>query len=429
MIYTALLIILFTTFAFLAWHNFRAGLILFCGLFPTYLLRFSLGPLPTTALEIFFLILFTIWLFKKSFLPNQPLGLTNAKGWLLAIIVLLATAFFAAAHAPNIFTALGILKAYYLEPLILIAILLTTLRKHEDWFATFTSLATSAIIIALLGILQYLTGLGIPIAWLAEHRITSVFDFPNAIGLFLAPILSMLIIFLTSLPKLSFGRKQKIELSSTLIVSIILLLITIVLAKTEAALIAIPTAIFITLLFSNAKRTTKLVSTALVVIVIIGVFSLPSIKSKILLQDISGQARTESWHETLTMLSDYPIQGAGLSGFPTVIAPYHDASYFEVFQYPHNIFLNIWVELGLPGLLAFLIFSFLILKVLLPTKAQPWSQTPKPAELARLLLLAAFLTISFHGLVDVPFFKNDIAMLTALFLAATIYISNQQTKA
>ncbi len=431
MFYAAFLIILFTSFTILAWRNFHLSLVLFCGLLPTYLLRFSLGPLPTTALEIFTLILFSVWLLKKQWtsLPKLSFGRkpTSQLSW-PALILILITLILATLHAPNIFTALGILKAYYLEPAIILILTLSTFKKTTDWTSAFIALAASAVVVALIGFAQYFTGLGFPLAWLAEHRVTSVFDFPNAVGLFLAPILSMLLVFLFSLPKLSFGRKQKIELSSTLIISIILISGAIILAQTEAAFLAIPAALFLTLLLSKVSRTTKFVSTALVLLALIGALTIPTIRTKILLHDVSGTARTQMWHETLSMLRDHPLLGAGLSSFPTVIAPYHDASYFEIFQYPHNIFLNIWVELGLPGLLAFLIISFFILKTLLPTKAQLWSQTQNRAELGRLMLLAAFFTIIIHGLVDVPFFKNDLAMLTALLLSATVYLNSQQTK-
>ncbi len=418
MLYAAFLLILFTSFAILAWPNFRLGLILFCGLLPTYLLRFSLGPLPTTALEILTLILLTIWLVQKHFLHNQHLALPNSKGWRLALLFFLACAFFAAAHAPDVFTALGILKAYYLEPAVILILTLSTFKKPADWTSAFIALAGSAVIVALLGLAQYLTGLGFPLAWLAEHRVTSIFDFPNAVGLFLAPILAILIVVLVNPPpamgELGGGLNAKHKLA--LAASITVIALTIILAKTEAALIAIPAALFITLLFSKASRTTKFVSTALALLALIGALSIPLIKEKIFLHDVSGTARTQMWHETLSMLRDHPLQGAGLSGFPSVITPYHDATYFEIFQYPHNIFLNIWVELGLPGLLAFLIISYLTLKTLYHHRTNPMS----------LALLAAFFTILIHGLVDVPFFKNDLAMLTALLLSATIYLNNQQ---
>ncbi len=414
MLYSLALTIILAAFAYLSWRNFRAALILFCGLLPTYLIRFSIGPYPSTMLETLTIILFIIWLSRHSYLvfwQDKNFLSTNAKRWQLAFLFLLASAFFAAAHAPNVFAALGILKAYYLEPLIIGAITLSTFKKPADWAAAFFSLSVSAVLISIFGIFQYFTALGLPTAWLAERRITSVFDFPNAVGLFLAPILSMLIVVLATHKQLS----SKLKLS--LISSTILILIAIILAKTEAALVAVPIALLITLLIGKAHRTTKLVSVTLIILALIGALSLPSIKSKILLTDLSGTARTQMWHETLTMLRDHPIFGAGLSGFPTVISPYHDASYFEIFQYPHNIFLNIWVELGLPGLLAFFIISLLTLKTL-------WQHRQNPKAL---ILLAAFLTIVIHGLVDVPFFKNDLAMLTALLLAATISLNSQQS--
>jgi len=41
------------------------------------------------------------------------------------------------------------------------------------------------------------------------------------------------------------------------------------------------------------------------------------------------------------------------AAYPTVILPYHKATWMEVFQYPHNIVFNLWSETGLLGLFAF----------------------------------------------------------------------------
>ncbi|MCA9389730.1 MAG: hypothetical protein KC585_03955, partial [Candidatus Magasanikbacteria bacterium] len=67
-------------------------------------------------------------------------------------------------------------------------------------------------------------------------------------------------------------------------------------------------------------------------------------------------------------------------------------------QYPHNIILNFWVETGLAGLLAFFWIVFAWLK----------------KKEAMLLPLVALLI---HGLVDVPYFKNDLAIVFFLVLA------------
>jgi O-antigen ligase len=100
------------------------------------------------------------------------------------------------------------------------------------------------------------------------------------------------------------------------------------------------------------------------------------------------------------MLADRPIQGAGLGAYPTVIKPYHKATWMEIFQYPHNILLNLWSETGLLGILAFTWMCF------------TWFRLSK----LRLPLLLPLIAILIHGLVDVPYFKNDLALAFFTFM-------------
>ena len=78
----------------------------------------------------------------------------------------------------------------------------------------------------------------------------------------------------------------------------------------------------------------------------------------------------------------------------------------EVFQYPHNILLNIWSETGLLGLIAF--------SCILITWVRRGSG-PRTTDLI-LPILTALLV---HGLVDVPYFKNDLAVAFWLFVLIT----------
>ena len=118
------------------------------------------------------------------------------------------------------------------------------------------------------------------------------------------------------------------------------------------------------------------------------------------------------WQETFSLLKEHWFFGAGLNGYQSLMAQYHQISWLEIFLYPHNIFLNFWVELGLAGLLLFLVFIYLIsrnLKILFLKKHYlAWP------------LCLTWLVIFIHGLVDVPYFKNDLSVLFFILLALTI---------
>jgi O-antigen ligase len=117
--------------------------------------------------------------------------------------------------------------------------------------------------------------------------------------------------------------------------------------------------------------------------------------------------RLELWSATLRMLSHYPIFGAGLSGFADRIAPYWNANHPERFIDPHNIVLNFWVETGLLGVFAFAWLLVVVLRI----SWEGWKHSDSDWRPIFLGVLLAMVAIVVHGLVDVPYFKNDLSLL------------------
>jgi putative inorganic carbon (HCO3(-)) transporter len=411
------LIILFVLFAILAWRNLKLALVVLTGLLPIYLLRFNVGPIPTTALEVLLLICAVVWLIRFTH-PDANLTHPDTRRDLLAktsyfvrpTILLIAAASFGVVVAPDTFSALGIWKAYFIEP-ILVAIMMLTSFDRDDWSNALRALSISAIALSIFAIVQYFTGMGIPAPWDIELRVTSVFDYPNALGLFLAPIVSFNLILLF------LCKQESIIYRAISISTIILGFIAIILAQTEAALIAIPAAVLLTLLMSQISKTKKIIVLILLTILACTTLMIPITRDKLLFQDYSGQVRLSQWSETIALLKDHPFFGAGLNSYPEALAPYHNPTLYEIFQYPHNILLNTWTELGLLGVIALIWFGFLIIK-----------DAVNHRNLAQLAILAALLTMFIHGLVDVPYFKNDLSVMTWIFLSAFIAVNIKRKK-
>jgi putative inorganic carbon (HCO3(-)) transporter len=144
------------------------------------------------------------------------------------------------------------------------------------------------------------------------------------------------------------------------------------------------------------------------------VVGLPPIFHRISLefQNVNGTTlfgragRLELWKDTLLMLREHPIFGAGLSGFAERIAPFWNPTHPERFIDPHNILLNFWVEMGLLGVVAFawlLVVAFRVSSRGWREAAEAW----RPIELGVALGLVALVV---HGLFDVPYFKNDLSL-------------------
>ncbi|MEK7189701.1 MAG: O-antigen ligase family protein, partial [Patescibacteria group bacterium] len=111
------------------------------------------------------------------------------------------------------------------------------------------------------------------------------------------------------------------------------------------------------------------------------------------------------------MLKTNPILGAGLANYQTAVRPWHILRWAEIYLYPHNVFITFWSETGLFGLIAFLWLIILFFKKTIANHTR----------LSK-ILIASMIIILIHGIVDVPYFKNDLSVIfwTLLGLAALI---------
>jgi putative inorganic carbon (HCO3(-)) transporter len=123
--------------------------------------------------------------------------------------------------------------------------------------------------------------------------------------------------------------------------------------------------------------------------------------------------RVPLWKATLQLLAHNPVFGAGLSGFETRLAPYWNATHTDRFIYPHNIVLNFWVATGILGVFA---FGWIMLAAFQLTWRQ-WRHGDQPWKPFQLGVLLALVGIVVHGLVDVPYFKNDLSLEFWVLLA------------
>jgi len=409
MIFSLLLAIIFTGFAMLAWRDLKLASIAVLGLLPTYLVRFSIGPVPMTLLEVFLLIAIGLYVAKDYRRALSGFS-TNTK---IGALTVLAASMLAVFIAPDHISALGIWKAYFLEPT-LFGMIVMRLFDKTDYDKALRALSISGAVIGLLAIMQVVTKIGIPDAWAIEGRATSIFPYPNAVGLLLAPIVTAMMIRL--LQRWERDRAQTVRSFVSKfgldVACIALMLGGILVAKTEAAMVAIPAALFVIVMMTPALQ--QSVKRRVAVGSILAALALsalvPTVVAKLTLHDTSGLVRRSQWSETLTMLADRSIFGAGLNGYPAALAPYHAATEYEIFQYPHNVFLNVWSELGLIGLIGLIGLMFWATRL-------AWMNRKDPLVLVS---FGALLTMGIHGLVDVPFFKNDLAVVTAFFFVMMV---------
>lgn len=398
---TGFLVSFFILYALMAKKDLRLSLFLLVALPMSYLIRFSVGGIPLTVLEGMILIVFILWAWRKL-RAGQRVEIDQALWPWLGLFLLAATlAIFVSAETR---AALGVFKAYIVEPILLFLVMGDVLkRKDIPKFIFMASLG--AILVALFGWGQRFFNLPIPAPWDRELRITSVFPYPNAVGLYLAPLIPWWVWKLKT--ELEPQNRKKVFASFYWLATIILSLVAIYFAKTEAALVALAA---VGLVYGLIYRKTRLwtLGAGLVgaMTLVLSAAFRATILEKLLLRDWSGMVRLKNFEETFAMLKASPIFGAGLAGYQEAILPYHTNTWMEIFLYPHNLWLALWSELGLLGVIAFFgIVVWFFRKLWLERGAWPAA------------LMASMSIILIHGLVDVPYFKNDLAVMFWMMLA------------
>ncbi|MBU1132622.1 O-antigen ligase family protein, partial [Patescibacteria group bacterium] len=254
-----------------------------------------------------------------------------------------------------------------------------------------------------------------------------------------------------------FSKKKKVFSKILFYLLVIILgLLAMVFAESEGALLGAGGGIVFILLARvlaerlrdkeiNFKR--KLI---ILLILIISLLAISQFKTYIIekatLSDHSGQIRQQMWRETWQMLTDgREITGAGLANYQNSIEKYHQSGIYirnddpdfdekirisleyqqanwqpiEIYLYPHNIILNFWSEIGMFGLLVFILLN---LKMLLNYRKVKNAENKE----FYFVLIAVLLAIWVHGLVDVPYFKNDLSVFFWLIFGMSVVLARSR---
>ncbi|MBU1202593.1 O-antigen ligase family protein [Patescibacteria group bacterium] len=411
-IFTAsLLVFIFTAYKKTIW-----AIAAIITLLPSYLWRFNILGMPTTFLELMIVLLFIIWLIKEKrykkinfFLKRKSENQVPYKLRLLLSVWILASVL--AWLVNPTYSALGLWRAYFLEPIMFFLVFIYTVKDKEDIKIIINGLGLLLAWLFVVAMYQNFTDWNYIAAYNFPHakRLTAVFSYPNALALISAPI-SIFFLSLWLMIK-NKGRNWHYLLLGILGVSLSYF------AVSEGAMLAMLAAIFIWLIL--AKKTRKwgilLACLALSVIILFLPNSFYQLFSPGKGLDISSlEIRSWQWRETLAMLKDNFVLGSGLNGYQVAMNNYHRIDWIEIYLYPHNIFLNFWTEMGLLGLFGFLgllAYIYYILKKILADK-----------NIFAWPLILAWLTWFIHGLVDVPYFKNDLSILFFILLAFSLFV-------
>ncbi len=403
-----LLLIFSLCYGFIAFRRtvWAVGIVIL--LLPAYLIRYSNDIFPFTLLEVMILLLFLIWLFK-TIKNKEKIVWPN---WLLISIFLLAASV-STFFSPDTKSALGILKAYFFEPALFYLVFVNVIREKRQLKIIGWALGLLVVWLSIYGIVQYFTGVGIPEPWQVEEtrRIVSVYQYPNALGLIIAPVIAF---FIALIARVKFFTRQTFWWGFIIILLGCFSLLT---SVSQGAWLGLGLAMVFLSFFLFPWKKVLLFW----LLLIIFVFAVPQTKDYIMplvtLTDVSGDVRKVMWQGTWNLLKDRPILGSGLAGFSHYYEQYRLIKHTEFLLYPHNVILNFWVELGLFGLIVFVGLMIKFFRQgyqLLKTKNTEFNWA--------IAIMTAMVCLLGHGIVDVPYFKNDLAVLFWVFFGMMVVV-------
>lgn len=388
---------------------------------PSYIVRFNidLGSIlpalpvavyPTTMLEILIILTVAVtgWEFAQAGWPFEKLKTPLN----LPVAIFLVAAILSTKQSFNLMGALGILKAYFVEPVLFFYCLLYIQRSASKFQWLIISLLMSGLGVALWGVLQKLTG-GFSLAphEIAQGRVSAGYNSANALALYLGPIV---ILAVTGL--ISWRRHVKLLTVLLLGLFIVVMVWTRSRGGMIAEIIALSIMVYAWLVtkINWLKKYWYVLPAVLLIIISIWLGRLyqnynfiPHEQGPYTKGD-TIQIRFLIWAGTINLLKDHPLTGAGLNSFKTLYTnQYRLPQFQEQFQYPHNLLLTLWTETGLLGLFGFVLvlvngFSLVIRKLLMIRK--------NDQEIWGAAYLAILTYWFIHGLVDVPYFKNDLSI-------------------
>lgn len=360
---------------------------------PAYVVRPHLGPFPTTLLELLLLLAIVVGMAAhRTEIPWR--GWYTWPGLLLLLGATIDTAL-----APEPRAAAGIWKAYFLEPMLAFLVIAALARSRANARLLLAGLAVAGTIAALLNAAKALAA----IATHSYDRVTApvaIYNSANDVPLYLVPLAAVAL----ALVLFSENRWERVLAAAFVLLSGL----AIALSNSRSGWLALAAALVVVAMFSRWRW--RVLAGALGISALAFALS-GNVRERVMVEfrpadpNNTIRLRLALWRSAVSMLTHRPLQGGGLSGFRTSVRPYRDPAYIEQLIYPHNLVLNFWSETGLLGLAGFAwLFGSAALACRRALGAGPW---PRLLAIGVIGMLAAYLL---HGLTDVPYFKNDLAL-------------------
>jgi O-antigen ligase len=439
-------------------------------------------------------------------ISNSKRSIIHNSSFIIPIFLFIVSGIISVIIAPNKMEALGLFKAYILDPIIFFWVILLNFECHPesnnegsqlnrdslpnqfkdqndnrieiaaDYLAMtekmklnyynliFNSLILSGVIVALHAIYQKITG---HVA--DDGRVVGIFGYnPNYLAFYLSPILVLLHCFELHIIENDWKNIAKNYYKIWHYdIAFVLIAYAIYLTESRAAIAAVIIGVgsYYIMYYWEYIKSKKMLFFMLICSLILTLFigwqitkpDWSATKTTIGRASSSNNIRWEIWNTTANDIIPHNLvwlKGVGLGNYQNYFSNL-TASRVNYPEWispraltPHNIFLNIWMNLGLLGLVSFVwviieFFKFQITnnklqinsndqilnskKIIIHNLPAPRVRATSESKTGRqgflfIILDSMLITILIQGLVDSPIWKNDLAVMFWLILAIKVSI-------
>lgn len=383
-----------------------------------YLLRFDIGGYPSNLQEILIILNALVFLTAT---PFSHVSIALKKYWIILGIIGLTV--FSVLITPvqncligdaaNSINCLDFIRhaKFLFFAIVLSIIFLETLKTDKERHAGLRIMGIGALVFGLFSVIYNLLGYDVT----HDLRLLGPLDAAVYLAFYLAPFLIYFAIRAFENPKQKSNWIYAVLLGALII------------ATRSMGAIGGSAVVLIFYFFHRSKIFESKISKVVISIIalaLVGTIFYAKILPTLTTEYSSLDERGQIWLTSVELLKrpSTLLIGVGFGQFQqqyfdnvaTVLG--HEPLDYYVLQ-PHNIFLLFIFQFGLLGL-AFLVF--LIYKTL----AKLWR-----FEKVDLSTLAAFMLLYFfiHGLIDTPFFKNDLLILFLIFSELSLKSANQRS--
>jgi O-antigen ligase len=441
----------------------RISILLLPFFFPLYLFRINIAGVPLyfiegliviSAVPVFINILRgrdeqllkqsfavkVLHLVRNIFKPKHKPIMDFLKSPFLPIVLFLIACVISAFIVPaeSSKQALGILKSWVIVPLIYFVLLYHTVKSTKDLNITLYAYLGSSAFLCLWGLFQALSGSYITI----DNRVSGPFESANYLAMYITPAFVFTMVqFLRAFIHAKFESADikwgKFESGIYVGILVAIFLSVLVLTQSYGAILGSFIAIFIYIIYERVKITepgskkflNRFIAFVLMVFVLGGGLAVVLNNNKFqnltkLDEHTSMGTRIEIWKVGAGLLKESPILGIGLGQYEKKYIENAErilgkAPFEPVRLHSHNLYMEFWLQSGILGLISFIWVTILAYRQIY--------KNFNPDEKKMLIALLIMLTyILIHGIIDVTFWKNDLALIFWMIFAGVFALGKER---